>query len=129
MAIAAFAAGELIETGDAVFVNNGGLAFKAAAKNQDSASTVGIAIDTGNAGTLIRVNVDALFSQYENLIPGERQFLSIATSGQIVAYSGWQQEFNVYADNAYLQYVGRAVSNSGIEIELSPPVLINYPLP
>ena len=128
MAVASFAAGQLISAGQAVYVDTNGFLYLASASNVTTASLVGIAIDTGNVGTLIRVNCDALYNGYSNLIPGDRQFLSITNSGQIVAYSGWLSEFNTRAQGAYLQYVGRVVSSSGVEVEANPPVFVNYPL-
>jgi hypothetical protein len=128
MAVAAFAAGELITAGEAVYVSGDGFLYRASAADIASAQTAGIAIDTGNAGTLIRVNADAIYYGYTNLTPGEGHYLSVATSGLIVAYSGWQEEFNTNAGTAYLQFVGRAISSSGVEVELSPPVQMNYPL-
>lgn len=128
MAVASFAAGELVTAGQVVYVATDGLLYLASAASLPTASTVGISIDTGNRGSLIRVNCDALYNGYSNLVPGDRQFLSILTSGQLVSYSGWLTEFNTNAKNAYIQYVGRAVSSSGVEVEANPPVFISYPL-
>ena len=128
MAIASFTAGEAITAGQAVYVDSGGKLFKASGGSQTTASVAGIAVDTGSAGTLLRVNVDAPYYGYDNLVPGDKHFLSIVNSGQITTYSGWLEEFDTYADVAYLQYVGRAIVTSGIEIELSSPVQINYPI-
>ena len=128
MAIASFTAGEAITAGQAVYVDSVGKLFKASGGSQTTASVAGIAVDTGSAGTLLRVNVDAPYYGYDNLVPGDKHFLSIVNSGQITTYSGWLEEFNTYADVAYLQYVGRAIVTSGIEIELSSPVQINYPI-
>lgn len=128
MAVASFAAGELIAEGQAVYVGGDGLLYLASASSVTTSSLVGVAIDAGNPGTLIRVNCDALYNGYSNLVPGDRQFLSIATSGQLVSYSGWLSEFNTGAKDAYLQYAGRAVSSSGVEIEANPPVFVSYPL-
>lgn len=127
MAIASFAAGENISNGDAVYVGENSRLFRASADDIATAATVGIAIDTAGAGSLVRVNLDGLFFDYENLTPSEKHFLSINNPGQVVAYSGWLEEFNAGANDAYLQYVGRAVLSSGMDIELSPPVLVQYP--
>ena len=128
MAIASFTAGEAITAGQAVYVDSVGKLFKASGGSQTTASVAGIAVDTGSAGTLLRVNVDAPYYGYDNLVPGDKHFLSIVNSGQITTYSGWLEEFDTYADVAYLQYVGRAIVTSGIEIELSSPVQVNYPI-
>jgi len=128
MALAGFAAGQYITAGQACYVGSDGLLYLANASSPTTATTVGIAIDTGHPGTLIRVNVDAIYNNYSGLVPGVKQYLSIATSGQLVAYSGWLNEFNTRADSAYLQFVGRAISSSGVEVELSPPVYVQYPL-
>ena len=128
MAIASFSAGEFITSGQAVYVNNTGKLFLASSADKTTSSVVGVAIDTGAVNTLIRVNLDSIYYGYTDLIPGDKQYLSITNSGQIVSYSGWRQELTTYADNAYLQYIGRAISTSGIEIELTPPLFISYPL-
>lgn len=128
MAVAGFAAGQYITAGQACYVGSDGLLYLANAAKPATASTVGIAIDTGHPGTLIRVNVDAISNDYSNLIPGTAHYLSISTSGQIVPYSGWLNEFNTAAKSAYLQFVGRAISSSGVEVELNPPLYVQYPL-
>ena len=128
MAIASFAAGELITAGQAVYVDESGYLYLAGAADVKTASAVGVAIDTGNPGSLVRVNCDAVYNGYSNLIPGDKQYLSILTSGQLVSYSGWLSEFNTNANSAYLEYVGRVISSSGVEVELSPPVFMTYPL-
>ena len=103
MAIASFTAGEAITAGQAVYVDSVGKLFKASGGSQTTASVAGIAVDTGSAGTLLRVNVDAPYYGYDNLVPGDKHFLSIVNSGQITTYSGWLEEFDTYADVAYLQ--------------------------
>lgn len=128
MAIASFAAGENIANGQAVYVGENSRLFRASAAELSTARTVGIAIDTAGPGSLVRVNLDGIFVNYTNLTPGEKQYLSINTPGQIVAYSGWLSEFDASSQDAYLQYVGRAVLSSGVEIELAPPVEVLFPI-
>jgi len=128
MAVAGFAAGQYIQTGQVCYVGSDGFLYLANGASSETASSVGIAIDTGHAGSLIRVNVDAISNDYSNLTPGTPHYLSVATSGLPVAYSGWLSEVNTLGDSAYLQFIGRAVSSSGIEVELSPPLYVQYPL-
>ena len=76
MAIASFTAGEAITAGQAVYVDSVGKLFKASGGSQTTASVAGIAVDTGSAGTLLRVNVDAPYYGYDNLVPGDKHFQS-----------------------------------------------------
>jgi hypothetical protein len=124
MAIASFAAGQSLNAGDAVYLTPGGLAFKASGKTKDQASVVGVSLDSGFPGSLVRINLDDVYTSYSNLVPGNSYYLSITNSGALVAYSGWSSEFVAYGQNAYLQFVGRAVSSSGLSVETGTPVFV-----
>jgi hypothetical protein len=127
MAIASFIAGEPISAGQAIYVSSAGLIYKASALTSDQASVAGIAIDAGAFGDLIRVNTDSLYTGYSGLTPGELQYLSITASGQLVNYTTWETQLSNSAIDAYLELVGRAVSTSGISVEISKPQYIVNP--
>lgn len=127
MAITSFRAGEAISAGQAIYVSSAGLAFKASSSTQDQASVAGIAIDSGAAGDLIRVNSDAIYDSYSGLTPGEAQYLSITTSGQVVNYATWAAQLATVGFNPYQEVIGRAVSSSGVSVELGRPLYVVNP--
>lgn len=124
MAITSFRAGEAISAGEAVYVSSAGLIFRASSFTQDQASVVGIAIDSGVANDLLRVNSDAIYNEYSGLIPGELQYLSPATSGQVVDYATWVNQLSTVSGNLYQGVIGRAISSSGVAVELGKPQYI-----
>lgn len=125
MAIASFIAGETISAGDAVYVGANNLIYKAIATNLTQSSVVGVAIDSGQSGALLKINTDALYFSYSGLTAGNTLYLSIANSGQLVSYSTFSSQLaSSSLSGAYLESVGRAVSSSGIEIEVGKPVYI-----
>lgn len=126
MAVARFTSASAVAPGDAVYVTAGGQAQRAIAKNAAQASVVGIAMESGYVGSLVPVNLDAVAVNYAGLTPGTPLYLSIVTSGLLVPYSGWSQEFAVVSGDSYLTFVGRCVSSSGLSVEISPPRLIAY---
>lgn len=127
MAITSFRSGESISAGDAVYVGTGGLIFKASSLTQAQASVVGIAIDSGVAGDLLRVNSDAIYSEYAGLTPGELQYLSITTSGQLVDYDTWAAQLPTVTIDPYQEVVGRAITTSGVSVELGKPQFLFNP--
>lgn len=124
MAITSFKAGELISAGQAVYVASTGLIYKASALTQDQASVVGIAIDSAAAGDLVRVNSDAIYTEYSGLTPGNLQYLSATMSGQVVPYDVWASGYNLTVSGCYLEVIGRAVSSSGLAVELGKPQFV-----
>jgi hypothetical protein len=126
MAIASFRAGETIAAGDAVYVGSNSLIYKASALNTAQASVGGLAIDSGAAGDLIRVNTDSVYSGLTGLIPGEFQYLSVSTSGALVDYSTWATEFATLSADAYITTIGRAVTPTSLDIQISTPTLVVY---
>jgi len=128
MVVTSFRAGEAISAGQAIYVSSVGLAFKASSATQDQASVAGIAIDSGAAGDLIRVNADAVYNSYSGLTPGETQYLSITTSGQVVNYATWAAELVTVGFNPYQEVIGRAVSSSGVAVELGRPLYVVNPV-
>ena len=128
MAITSFTAGEAISAGNAVFVSSSGFLYKSTAVYLDQASVVGLSIDSGSAGALIRVNSDDIYTSASGLTPGEYRYASILTSGQTVSYAGWASDLALTSyDGAYLTIVGRAITSSGVEVETSKPLFIANP--
>lgn len=129
MAVSSFFAGESISAGQAVYVSPSGYAYKANASNYTQASVAGIAVDNGSNGSLVRVQGDAMYTQYAGLTIGSYRYLSIATSGQLVSYADWATELNATSlSGAYLTNVGRCISTSGVEVELQRPVFVLNPV-
>jgi hypothetical protein len=127
MAITSFRAGEAISAGQAIYVSTTGLIFKASSLTQDQASVVGIAIDSGVTGDLIRVNSDAIYNSYSGLTPGNLQYLSITTSGQLVDYATWAAQLDSVSINPYQEVIGRAITTSGVVVETGKPRYIVNP--
>jgi hypothetical protein len=124
MAVTSFRAGAAISAGDVVCLVNG-LLEKSIGTSLNQAASVGVAIDSGAAGSLIRVNPDSIYTSSLTFVPGDIQYLSVATSGAIVDYPSWQTEFDALAvSGAYLTRVGRAITTSKIEVEIQKPVYI-----
>lgn len=125
MAIVSFTAGGSITAGDVVTLDSSGLAHKATALTIDQATAVGVAIDSGITGNLIRVNADSVYAQFSGLTPGEDQFVSVI-SGQIVNYPAWIS--GVVSGGygyGYMTRIGRAVSTSGLDVEIERPVFVS----
>lgn len=126
MAIASFRAGGSIAAGDAVYVNTAGFLHKAIGSQLSNSIAAGIALDSGNEGSLIRVDTDGLYARASLLNPGEDLYLSPVISGSLVAASGFYQQLdNSILGSAYLAKFGRATSTSGFTVELEPPIFIN----
>lgn len=128
MALTSFRAGEAISAGDAVYLSSTGFIYKSLAAYSDQAATIGVAIDSGAAGSLIRVNGDYLYTSASGLTPGEYRYVSLLTSGTTVPYSTWAADLAITGyEGAYLTILGRAVTSSGVEIEPSKPKFISNP--
>lgn len=125
MAITSFIAGEAISAGNAVYVTPSGFLYKAIATNATQAAVVGVALDTTSQSNLVRVAADCLYTSLSSLTPGNIQYLSLATSGSIVSYSGWQTELNAATiSGAFLTSVGRALTTTTIDVEVEKPIYI-----
>jgi hypothetical protein len=128
MAINSFIAGESISTGDAVYLNPSGFLYKSVATGFSQASAVGVAVDAGSSGALIRVNSDAVYPAASGLTAGEYRYISLLNSGQNVPYDTWASELALTAyDGAYLTVLGRATSTTTLEVEVSKPLFISNP--
>jgi hypothetical protein len=125
MAITSFRAVEAISAGDAVSLNTAGLLLKANAAVFEQASTIGIAVDSGATGSLIRVNTDCIYNGYTSLTPGVLLYLSVSTSGGLTDYSGWESELSAsLSPGAFLTSVGRAITPTSLDVEVSKPIYI-----
>lgn len=125
MALLSFTAGGSIAVNDVVYVDAVGLAHKASATTQLQATAAGVAIDSGAAGSLIRVNPDGIYANLSGLTPGEIRYISL-TSGQITTYPTWVAELAASSlPGAYLARAGTAISSSGLDIEFNRPVFVN----
>lgn len=125
MAITSFIAGEAISAGNAVYVNPSGFLYKAIATNQTQASVIGVSLDTATQSNLVRVTSDCIYSSLSSLTPGNPQYLSVATSGNIVSYATWQTELNATTlSGAFLTNLGRALSTTSIDVEVQKPVYV-----
>lgn len=125
MAITSFIAGEAISAGNAVYVTPSGYLYRAIATNQTQAAVVGLSLDTVVVSGLARVVSDFIYSNSSSLTPGTFQYLSVATSGNVVSYSTWQTELNATTlSGAFLTNVGRALSTTSLEVEVQKPIYI-----
>jgi len=130
MSILSFLAGETIAAGDVVYVDSTGLLHKAIALSLHQAAAVGISIDSGTAGSLLRVNEDFTYSGLSGLVPGEYQYVSAITSGQLQNYTTFINDISLTSlSPIYLSIVGRAISPTTVEVERSKPISINNPSP
>jgi len=128
MAVTSFKAGEAISAGDAVYLSSTGFIYKSLAILSDQAATIGVAIDSGAAGSSVRVNGDFLYTAASGLTPGEYRYVSLLTSGTTVPYSTWETDLALTGyGGAYLTILGRAVTSSGVEVEPSKPKFISNP--
>jgi hypothetical protein len=125
MAIAAFRAGEAVSANDFVYVSSGGFIFKASGDTEAKASAVGVALDPGAVGSLVRVDTDSVVEGFSGLTPGLLYYISIAVSGTVVPYSTWGTELSsVTGSGAYLTTAGRATSTTKLEVELTRPTFV-----
>jgi hypothetical protein len=125
VAIVSLTAGGAIVAGDAVSLDTAGFAHKASVLSSRQATVVGIALESASLGSLFRVNGDSVYPYASGFIPGQDQFLGV-TSGSLVTYPVWIS--GVLAANygyGYLTRVGRAVTISGLEVEVRPPIFIS----
>ena len=123
MAISSFTAGSAITAGDAVYLSSDGFLYPSTAVVFNKLPVIGIALDTANPGSLVRVNNDGVYAQASNLTPGDDLFLSPLEPGALVAASGfYKQLYDSPYFTAGLSRVGRCVSTSGFDVEIRPPV-------
>jgi hypothetical protein len=125
MAIVSFTAGESISADDVVSLSDNGLLYKAIATDTSKARAAGVAIETASVGNLVRVNVDSIYDGFSGLVPGDQQYLSLTVSGGLATYSVWQSQFNsLTISGVFLTAVGRALSSTALDIELSKPLYV-----
>jgi len=125
VALLSFTAGGSIAANDVVYVDTAGLAHKASATTLPQATAAGVAIDSGVAGSLIRVNPDGIYASFSGLTPGEIQYISL-TSGELATYPTWIADLaSSSLPGAYLARVGTAISSSGLDVEFSRAVFVS----
>jgi hypothetical protein len=128
MSISSFLAGETIAAGDVVYVSSTGFIYKASALTFNQAAAIGISMDSGTAGSLLRVNGDSTYSGLSGLVPGDYQYVSLLASGQLQTYDAFFADLQLTAlPDAYLSIVGRAITTSNVEVERSKPFSLLNP--
>jgi hypothetical protein len=125
MAITGFQASEAISADDAVYVTSLGFIARALGTGLSTAAAAGVAIDSGAAGALLRVNVDSIAAGFTGLTPGKFQYVSLSTPGSVVDYTTWETQFSALAaSGAYLTIVGKAVSTTELVVEVGRPLYV-----
>lgn len=129
MALVSFRAFTNINAGQLVTLGPSGTIFPSSAANLNNSKCVGVALDSGAATDLIRVDQDSIQYIFSGQTAGNIPYLSI-TSGTIQpSYAAFQTEVNASAlTSAYLVPLGRAISSSGINIEIGRPVFVSVPV-
>lgn len=126
MALVSFIASENINKGDVVTINPSGLLYKASAIEERNARVVGIATNTGQANELISVNKDSYSASSSGLTPGSPVYLSVVSGSLNTSYADWLDEaFSTTLTTAFVTSVGRAVTSSGVNVEVAKSVLVN----
>jgi len=126
VALVSFIASENINQGDVVTINPSGLLYKASAIEERNARVVGIATNAGQANELIFVNKDSYSASSSGLTPGSPVYLSVVSGSLNNSYVTWLDEvFSTPLTNAYVTTVGRAVTSSGVSVEVAKPVSID----
>jgi len=124
--LVSFRAGQAITAGDVVTVNASGLLYKASAVAENTARVVGLAINGGGVNELITVTKDSYFASLSGLTPGSSVYLSITSGALNSSYSSWITQVNgASLSGAYITNIGRAVTTSGLNVEISKPLFFN----
>jgi hypothetical protein len=125
VSLLSFIAGGSIAANDAVYVDSNGFLHKASAESFEKATVTGIAIDTGVAGSLIRVNPDGFTTTLSGLTPDNLHYVAIS-SGDLLNYPAWVSELSSSSlEGAFLTSVGMAISSSGLNVEISRPIFVS----
>ena len=129
MALVSFRALTSIIAGQPVTLTSGGAIYPSSAANLTNAKCVGIALDSAGATGLVRVDKDRIQYIFTGQTTGNLAYLGLASGTIKSSYSALQTEVNASAyTSVYLVSLGRAVSTSGLNIEIKPPVLIGTPI-
>ena len=121
-----FKAGQDIAVGDVVTVSTSGLLYKASATDDRTARVVGLAITSGTTNNLIFVNKDSYFASLSGLTPGSSVYLSITSGVLNPSYADWIYEVQATTlSGVYVTTLGRAITSSGVSIEISKPIFFN----
>lgn len=125
MTIVSFPAGAALSAGDAVHLSSSGYLHKGTGLVQSQAAVVGVSLDTSSPSSLTRVLTDSIYSAYTSLTPGETRYLSLTSSGSLVTYATWQSQLSALpVSGAFLTAVGRAVSNTALDVEVGKPIYV-----
>lgn len=129
MATVTIPAGVSVSAGQAVTVLSDGLGYPASAAALSTAKVAGVATNNASVGNPVLLETDGYFTNYPTaLTPGDLLFIS-TTSGTISNYISFLSASTAYpSSTVYLSRVGRAVTSSGISIEIENPVLLNNPI-
>jgi hypothetical protein len=129
MALVSFRALTAITAGQPVTVGSSGTIFPSSAANLNNAKCIGIALDSASEQGLVRVDKDSIQYIFSGQTTGNIPYLSIISGTIQASYTDFQTELNSSAlSSAYLVPLGRAVSSSGINIEIGRPVFVTTPL-
>lgn len=124
--LVSFRAGQAITAGDVVTISTSGLLYKASATSERTARVVGLAITAGEANDLVTVNKDSYFASLSGLTPGSSVYLSITSGVLSPSYAAWISGVQTTSlSGVYVTNLGRAITSSGVSIEISRPVFLN----
>lgn len=125
MAVTIFLTEEVVSANDAVHVTSSGFIAKSIASDPSRATVVGIALDSGSIGSLVRVYTDSVTPTFSGLTPGQPQFLSPSASGSVVDYAEWKSEFTALnVSGVFLTNIGTALTSGSLDIDIKPPVYV-----
>lgn len=129
MATVTIPAGVAVTAGQAIVVLSDGLAYPASAAHLSTAKVAGVANTGASAGGPVLIETDGYFSNYpSSLTPGDLLFLS-TTSGTISNYIDFLTAASSYSSTSVcLTRIGRAVTTSGISVEIENPCVLNNPI-
>lgn len=129
MALATFIAGEAISAGEAVSVSPNGVVYRSNSSIASNASSAGVASTSASPGQPVLVYTDSVYtSPSGSYAVSETLYVPLLTSGTLTNYTTWASGLSVTAySGAYLTRVASAVTPSGLNIEVEPPIFINNP--
>lgn len=126
--LVSFRAGQAIAAGDVVTINASGLLYKASALSPSTARVVGLAITAGDVNDLVTVSKNSYFAAVSGLTPGSSVYLSITSGVLNPSFASWFTQVQAASlSGAYITNLGRAVTTSGLSIEISKPLFVNVP--
>jgi hypothetical protein len=131
--IKTYTAGDPLNIGNLVCFDAGSLVQASAASGVAAAryNVIGVAVTSGNAGALVRVNSDNIvtlgsqnITAETQLVPGDHYYLS-KYYGEVTRYSTASGVIDKTTGGyGALVYVGRAISTTELEVEIQAPVIL-----